>query len=624
MAKLTMTNRRKLVESLNDQPELRDAVYSFLSFIEREKTLMPLRTLADADHERMPVTPKQFLEDDYYLGTTAKKLSDTWKDVFYRLFGQDSIYNTLIVTGGIGIGKTTFGSICQVRKLYELSCLRNPASFYGLLPGSKIVFGMFNVTLDKADDCYELIRMHVENSPYFKEHCMPRQRPRDPLFFPTKNIEISVGSLASHALGDDILSFMLDEANFHKKSASQDRGDVQTRAHEMFNAARTRLISRFLSYGGRVPGLITILSSKKFQTDFLDQLIEKVESDPELQKTTMVADFALWQTKDPKLFCGKFFEVLIGTEAYDSRVLEQDEVVPEGCDSIMVPVEYYNEFLLDCDLALRDIAGVSTAGSQRYFPVLDRITQCIDPGRFHPFTRAELSLDLATADPISSFLDVRTICGIKRSRWAPLVNPTIPRYIHIDIAYSQECLALTMGHPCTLGDGRLGVYIDLMLRIRPPVVGQIPIPAVVDFVRYLRNMGFPIAKVSFDQFQSRMPIQLLLQERFVSEVLSVDAMHYGQLKTAFNELRIDVYEYQPLMEEIRSLLKDPKGGRPHHPQGGLDDVSDSLAAVVSSCLHIDNKRKITYSEKDIVKTKPVLTRPVTRFNATRGQMEMRG
>jgi len=339
----------------------------------------------------------------------------------------------------------------------------------------------------------------------------------------------------------------------------------------------------------------------------------------------MVADLALWQTKDPKLFSGDFFEVLVGTEAYDSRVLEPEEMPPPGSDTVMVPVEYYNEFMLDCDLALRDIAGVSTAGSRRFFPVVDRILQCIDTDRFHPFTRPELSLDLDSTEEISSFFNIRDMCSIRRSRWQPLINPTAKRFIHCDIAYSQECMGITMVHPCAMPDGRLGAYVDFMLRIRPPVVGQIPIPAMVEFLKFLRKIGFAIEKVTFDQFQSRMPIQLLLQAGFQSEILSVDIMHYSHLKTSFNELRIDMYEYAPMLEEARTLLKDPKGGRPHHPPHGLDDVMDSLAGAVSSCFNIGNKRKVAYKPEDVVRVQRNKSVPVlTRFNAARGQTEMRG
>ena len=590
--------------------------------IKKNKSLDILDSLNAMDYDRPLCDPIQFLEDDYYIGRAVKNLSSSWKAVFKDLFSPGSQVGTLILTGAIGCGKSTFAACCFARKLYELSCLKDPAAFHGLLPRSKIIFGIYNITLEKADDVTNMIEDYVRESPYFQEHSPLKDRPRYPLFMPVKRLEVSTGSLSTHALGDNVLGFILDEANFFKKVAQPDMVTEKTRAHQLFNEARTRQVSRFMR-AGRIPGLNILISSRKYQSSFLDEFIVAVRKDPELQKSVKVVEFALWQTKNPDDFSGDFFEVLVGTEHYPSRVLEFEEVVPEGGDIVKVPKEYYEQFVTDPDLALRDIAGVSTAGSTAYFPVKAKIYDCVDKMRTHPFSRSVITVPLKSDTQIDEFFQERKLCRIESSSWTPLVHPEIERHIHIDLAYSKECIGFTMGHPYAMRDTRLGAFIDFMLRIKPPVADELKLDSVVDFVKMLRNVyHFKIKKVTFDDFQSRMAIQLLVQAGFEAEVLSIGLLHYTHLKNCFNERRINMYEYQPLLDEIETLQKDPAGDRPHHKQGELDDVCDSLAGVVSRCYNLPSSRVTKGNQKNRVQVSGTSRGPlVIAMNKDRGHEE---
>jgi len=577
------------------------------------------------DYDRKIIDARQFLEDDYYLGKSVKNLSETWKVEFEQIFAPDSQIGTCVFTGSIGCGKTTMAACCFTRKLYELTCLKDPAAFHGLLPKSKIIFGIYNVTLDKADDCSNLIEQYIHESPYFQEECQLRTRPRYPLFFPDKRLELSSGSLSTHALGDNVLGFILDEVNFFKKVQSPDSVTETTRAHQLFNEARTRQVSRFMK-AGRVPGLNILLSSRKFQSSFLDEFIEKVKMDPEMQKTTKVVELALWQTKNPDDFCGDSFEVLVGTDHYASRMLEEDEVVPADGKVVRVPVEYREQFVLDPDLALRDIAGVSTSGSTAFFPVKQKILNCVDKMRTHPFTRPVISIPLMSGRSIDEFFQERKLCRIENSVWTPIVHPKAERHVHVDLAYSEECIGITMAHPYMMHDSRFGVYTDFLLRIKPPSKGELEIGAVIEFLKLLKGTyRFNIKKVTFDQFQSRMPIQLLLQAGFAAELLSIDLVHFNHLRTCFAERRINMYEYGPLIEELEGLQKNPEGGRPHHKPGELDDVSDSMAGVVSRCYNIPTTRN---KKGEVKKDKVILpnidaTSLIMSVNSEHNQEEFR-
>lgn len=59
-------------------------------------------------------------------------------------------YNTLILTGSIGLGKSFIAVVCLLYLLYRMLCLRDPYSYYGMQPIDKITFSMLNITLDAA------------------------------------------------------------------------------------------------------------------------------------------------------------------------------------------------------------------------------------------------------------------------------------------------------------------------------------------------------------------------------------------------------------------------------------------------------------------------------------------
>lgn len=563
-------------------PETRASLELMLKHFRKTGDASAIEELYAIDYDRVPVEIDQFLEDDYYLGGCVKGLAKAWRDELREIFAPDSPITTLFITGAIGAGKTTASAICLARKLYELSCLKDPAQFYGLLPRSKIVLGIYSVTLEKADDITTLLKMYLDTSPYFRENCPRKLRPDDPIFLPTKNLEVPVGSLATHALGDNVLGFVLDEANFYKKTKAADNPNETTRAHQLFNEAQNRIVSRFSKYGS-TPGFVILISSRKFQSSFLDEKIEAAQTDQSMAKTTKVISLALWQAKNPDEFSGESFDVLVGTEQYASRVLEQDEIPPEGGHVVRVPEEYRMQFQADPDLALRDIAGVSTVGSRAFFPVMERLRACIDPSRQHPFTKPEFTIKFGKGSEISDFAIERLLCRIDHSEWIPIIHPEIERHVHLDLAYSQECIGFAMGHPSVTPNALEGMYLDIMLRIRSPTSGEIDLMAPIKFVRWLKSHGYKISHVSFDQFQSRLPIQLLLQAGFNASLLSVGLMHYNHLKTGFNERRIMMYEYAPLLDEASHLQRGADGDRPGHAPGFFDDVLDAVAAVYSRC-----------------------------------------
>ena len=98
------------------------------------------------DYEEIPVDVETFLKDPRYLG---KGLIDQegrftvfpyWVETMKKIFpnNRDTAYNTLILTGAIGIGKSFFADLCLLYQLHRLLCLKDPYLHYGLQPIDKI------------------------------------------------------------------------------------------------------------------------------------------------------------------------------------------------------------------------------------------------------------------------------------------------------------------------------------------------------------------------------------------------------------------------------------------------------------------------------------------------------
>lgn len=564
-----------------------------VAIIQKEKSELgyspTLERLWEIDYERKPVSIREFVESDEYLGQSTKDLQEVWKKELDEIFAPSSTITTLIFTGAIGTGKTTVATICLAYKIYQLSCLRDPAEFYGLLPGSKIVFGCFNITLTKADVGYDLLKNYVDISPYFSKYCPRCKRPDEPIWFPSKRIRYDIGSLASHALGENLLGFMIDEANFFKRNPDDSQ---KTRAHQLYTEAQTRLISRYMRYGV-VPGLVIVISSRKTQTSFLEEKMKKLESDPDLRKTTKVVSFSLWETKPKEIFSGKKFQVAVGDEIRSSRILEEDEIVTDQ-KVIEVPIEYRAAFSEDIEGALMNIAGVSVTGAHSFFQSRSSVYACVDPKRRHPFDCEEITdvvfnprvvgHNKEKEKKILDHLSIKNLCIVQGSKWALRDSPGSLRYVHIDQAITNEACGMSMGRLDIDEKGDYRIVYDFILRLKAPLGFEVDLEQISQFILDLKGMGVCFGAVTFDRYESRTAIQRLMKAGVKSHLLSITLEHYKIFRKLLSEQRVLYYHYEPLIREILEIRRDEDSDkRPHHPTGGFDDVIDSVVGVCAHC-----------------------------------------
>lgn len=563
--------------------------------------------LWEIDYVRKPVGIETFIMDDYYLGKVLNKLHPLWIEDLKTVFAPRSKISEWILTGGIGTGKTTLAMAAIAYKLYCLSCLKDAPSYYGLLPKSLIVLGIYSITKRQvADTGYFKLRGHVDNSPYFRND-FPRSTKIDSQvdFEKTtgKLIKVIPGSQELHALGLDLFSFSMDEVNFMREKTDKEMGTMIGQAYDLYNATRTRITSRFLRPGGVIPGIMLLMSSRKSQTSFLEERLKKID-----RTVTHVSDYALWEVKPATNYTLPWFKVEVGDRIAASRILEPKEKIRPGARIIEVPGEYKKLFQEDVDQNLRDVAGIATFNISPLVRDRKSVFDAVRKSIPKPFARKSVTLDILDDIQLAEFFDMNIACKIFKGKYVPRINPSAPRFGHTDIALTGDSAGIAMGHVSGVvsvervkDDGTVAreespfIIIDFMLRITPPPSSEIELKKLRAFWFYILKF-YPLIRVTFDGFQSADSMQILKKRgKMESGLLSIDKVDtpYLSLRSAHFDRRIAMYDYTPYQDEVLDLERVMiKGRKPKvdHPTRsskgvkGSKDVSDAVAGVVWQCV----------------------------------------
>jgi hypothetical protein len=541
---------------------------------------------------RPPVSPREFFSSEYYVGPCTSKIYPKWQEELSLVCNQQKGITEWLITGSIGGGKTTAAVLAISYKVYYLSCLENPQNFYDLMPGHKIIIGLYNIFKYKVEaQSYHMLEEIVKNSPYFKKNFPRNPKHTTVLEFPN-NISVLTGSSDLQIIGENLYILLLDEANFMRGGSDP----AESQAYKIYSSALTRMASRFIGKHHLRPWLLMIVSSKKHESDFTSQRI----TDAAHSQHTHVSNYPIWEMKPPDTYSDKKFRVQIGDALRPSKILRENEEPADGMQMISVPEDLREPFETNIEEAITSLAGIATSSVHPLISHKEAIVSCIDQDRKHPFWQVQIKSNFMEEDPLEGYLDLSMLTRIQGSRRVPLVNPHVQRFIHVDIGLTGDALGICMGHPAgskpvtrMSGDGMpyqchdTIVYIDLMLRVVPD--GEINLAQTRMFIIYLRDsLGFQLQCVTYDGFQSRESIQLLKKSDIEAELLSVDrgVEPYSILQRAVLERRVSFYEYPPFIKELTNLILDKEKGKVDHPKinpdgsKGSKDVCDAISAII--------------------------------------------
>lgn len=503
-------------------------------------------------------------------------------------------------------GKSTISTICILRMLYDASCLKEPALTYGLAPGSNITLAVLAPNERVArETVFEQMFSMMRQSPYFTDVFPPLNRVKERfksngLQF-RKNLNLIAGSSTdSSILGKNLIGAFIDELNFFQKEAlsrrQHTRGNkygADTKAGNLYDKIMRRMKSRFLK-NGKMPGMLIAATSKGTQESIAERII--TEAFKKQDTNYFIRDRSVIDLKKDQ-FSDKKFKVLVGNEKYRSRILEDKEYETteweEDARFIDIPEDLKPDFEADIDQSLRDLAGISTVAMSTFFKDPQKIRDCIDDKRVHPFVCAS-NVNVKEWDSYRPYtmnwseLAVRDGDGV----WKPKNYPHVRRHVHLDPGLTNDAFAIAIG--CIAGlikserhvdnetyvDFHPMFHIDFMLRIVGKPGMEVNFQNVRNFLYTFCDHGFSFGLISTDTFQSRENCQALEAKGFETKVLSVDESRdpYEYFKGAINNKRVSYYRHEHFLDEIVRL--EDNGLKIDHLPGRSKDICDAIAGVV--------------------------------------------
>ena len=549
--------------------------------------------LLQEDYNEIPVDIETFLRDKKYLGkgVTSEEgkfmVFPFWVKTLKEIFPdplQPAIYNTVALTGGIGLGKSFIAVVILLYELYRMLCLKNPYTYYGVMESDLITFAVMNTTLDASRGvAWDKLQQLLQSSEWFMNHGTVSGRDYQE-WRPPAGIELIAGSRVNHVRGKAIFCAFLDEISFQP---NMDVEIQKAKAKELVSEVVNRMQSRFMK-GEHNPTILTIASSKRTEQSFMEVFIQQRKALD--SKSTLIIDEPQWVIRTDKDSPRKF-KVAIGNKFLTSEVIpldvtEQDLKLyrDKGFNILDVPMGYYEQFVEDTDKALQDIAGISTTNSSRYISGV-RLKEVKNEELKNPFEQDIIEVGNAQ-DDTHQYYDFFNLDNI------PQGMKEKPLYIHLDMSISGDKTGIagvwikgSRPHKENEPESHDGLFqLAFSVSIKAPKGHQVSFEKNRQFIYWLKEQGFNIKGVSSDTFQSYDLLQAVQSRGFNTEIISVDrltdrvCLPYQFFKNVIYEKRIEIYDSTLLTEEIIGLERNNNSGKVDHSPSGINS-KDSADAV---------------------------------------------
>jgi len=550
--------------------------------------------------DQKPASIMEFLGPGYLniFHKVRPGLKKALREIFGDIVGTHRIakYERALFTGAIGIGKTTFASICLPYMAHWVLCLKDPQEYFDLLPGSRIAFMQMSTSEQQAREVvFGDIFARIDHSPWFRKFY-----PRDPsmkrqIRFSTKDVWILPGDSRETSFeGYNILGGILDEMDSHQITKDKDYADVG------YDAIHARIASRFIdpvTRGHR--GLLICIGQMKKQNGFAARKLAEYEKDPNAH----VARMTIWESLGWERYLQKTGPDKGKRDSfwYDPK---RKEIRPSAVVAIMgttdglieVPEAYRIDFERNPQKALRDLAGIPPEVVDAFISLADRVELAsISWQEQHRTPDGELSPSPVNSNPRHPEFEP----------WFRANGDPRKRVMHIDLAVSGEgdALGMAMGHVDHMltdqdnQERKPYIVIDMLLRMKGPSHGEIMLSDVRNIVYRIRDeLGFRLRQVTMDGFNSTDTLQQLRRKHFDANYLSIDrnTLPYEDLRDAIYEKRISWPPYftyvrigDTELEHVlnREILQlQDTGKKIDHPTGGSKDLADAVAGVCTTLM----------------------------------------
>lgn len=341
-----------------------------------------------------------------------------------------------------------------------------------------------------------------------------------------------------------------------------------------------------------------------------------------------VSRYKQWEVLPASKFSGKWFKFAVGNELLESRILGTnvpEEVIKDaekqGYEVIDIPLEMLHRFEMDPNRTLIDTCGIAVQSSYKYIPY--RIVEpCIGEG-INPFTKEIIKTGLKDDLQIKDFFTPEIV---------PELLYTKKIYIHCDLSKSGDMTGISAA--AVLGyknqeryndNGEASTMKEMVFRhvfsvgLKCPPNDELSMIKVKDFLHYLKyDLGWNIAGVSCDGYQSLMLLQSLKLDGFTASEVSMDIIKnkecvgYTTFRNALLEKRINLIDLHELIHEMTSLEKNEATGKVDHPKQSIKvvdgetiksvgkDIVDSLGGAIYNAVLSVNLDELDYLDQKIM------------------------
>ena len=546
--------------------------------------------------KQFPVPIDEFIDSEDFLGGNVQvwpTLREDLRTMNPDIVAGETSVSEYIFGGAISTGKSFSAMITQAYQTYILLCISEPQILYGLQRSTPIVIGFITGLEGIARRVlYRPFRDMFVNIPWVQRYA-PYDKTKESELWMDKNILIRpMMASVQQILGQALISAVIDEVNFMAYVKDSIRivnpdgsGGEYDQAEDIYRNASRRRKSRF-SGSIPCPGVLAIQSSARYKGDFLYRRIEQIQRNGEQVPIFFRKQY---EVRPSNNYCGDTFRLLVGTEAYETRILDEGDEEGEdfafGARIENVPVEYLAEFQNDPENALRDVVGLATHAISPFFRQRAKITAAVTRGRMKKLT------------PFVSEQNVVLTPRVGLPEWLEEKLPSdldTPRFIHIDLSINKDSCGVAMvrytGHvEVETGNSTTELLptaqAEVLISIKPNENQEIDIADLRRWVLLLRTQyGYNIRTVSFDGYQSSESIQTIRKIGIRAHVVSVDRTSepYHILKSMFYTDRIDLVDNDVARRELLQLEYNQAKDKLDHPPRGSKDIADALCGAVYS------------------------------------------
>ena len=381
--------------------------------------------------DQRPASIMEFLGEDYL--NIDKKVRPGLKVALSDIFGKDANgdrignFERAMITGGIGIGKTTFASIALPYMAHWVLCLRDPQDFLSccrdrVLPSCRCQRPRSRRR--RSCSATSSLASSTRSGSLRTTRTMTSLLSR---FASRRTSAILPGDSSETTFeGYNILAGILDEMDSHQQTRDKDYADVG------FDTIHSRIASRFIDEdnGGHKGLLIAIGQMKKGDGFAARKYNEFLEDDK-----AYVVRMTIWESLGWQRFLKPD-----GTRDSFWYDIKRKQIIPSAVagvvdnkDFIEVPTAYKKDFTNNPEKALRDLAGIPPATNDPFISLTHKIDEAVE--KWKERHREDSPVDDNPTRP--KFADWFTSNGDPRRR-----------AVHLDLATSGDgdALGLAMGH----------------------------------------------------------------------------------------------------------------------------------------------------------------------------------